>query len=125
VTYLDTHAVIWLREGEDTLFSRLAKAFIEAETDLVVSPMVLLELENLHEIGRVKPSARQVMEDLGAEVGLRVCTYPFGLIVEKALDEKWTRDPFDRIIVAHARARNAALITKDEKIRRHYSRAVW
>jgi PIN domain nuclease of toxin-antitoxin system len=74
VIYLDTHAVIWLREGENSRFSRFAKSSIDAETDLVVSPMVLLELENLHEIGRVKPSAKQVLEELGAEVGLRVCT---------------------------------------------------
>ncbi len=34
-------------------------------------------------------------------------------------------DPFDRLIVANAKARNAPLVTKDERIRRHYSSAVW
>jgi len=30
--------------------------------------------------------------------------------------KKWSRDPFDRLIVAHAKAGDAALITKDENI---------
>jgi PIN domain nuclease of toxin-antitoxin system len=39
--------------------------------------------------------------------------------------QKWVRDPFDRLIVAQASANDAPLITKDEKIRRHYKRAIW
>ena len=46
-------------------------------------------------------------------------------MVEQALLQKWIRDPFDRLIVAHAAANDAPLITRDEKIRRHYKRAVW
>ena len=37
----------------------------------------------------------------------------------------WTRDPFDRIIVAQAKIRNSALVTRDREIRLHYSKAVW
>jgi PIN domain nuclease of toxin-antitoxin system len=41
------------------------------------------------------------------------------------LQEKWTCDPFDRLIVANAKAAGAPLVTKDEGIRRHYRRAIW
>jgi PIN domain nuclease of toxin-antitoxin system len=41
------------------------------------------------------------------------------------MHQKWVRDPFDRLIVAQASANDAPLITKDEKIRRHYKRAIW
>ncbi len=125
MTYFDTHSVLWLNPGEADSLSRRASRQIEADDELLISPMVLLELENLYEIGRLRLSAQQILEELGAEVGLRVCTYPFGLVMNQALHEKWTRDPFDRIIVAHARTRDAALVTKDERIRRHYPRAVW
>jgi len=37
----------------------------------------------------------------------------------------WTRDPFDRLIVAHAIKANCNLLTKDEKIRKNYAHAVW
>jgi PIN domain nuclease of toxin-antitoxin system len=40
-------------------------------------------------------------------------------------NQSWTRDPFDRLIVANALANDAPLITKDEEIRRNYSRSIW
>ncbi len=45
--------------------------------------------------------------------------------MEHSLKEGWTRDPFDRLIVANAKAANASLVTKDERILKNYSRAVW
>ena len=45
-------------------------------------------------------------------------------LITQALREKWTRDPFDRLIVANAKAAGAPLITKDERIRKHYRRAI-
>ena len=54
------------------------------------------------------------------------CDIPFATIASAALDEKWTRDPFDRLIVANANAnRFAWLISADEAIRKHYPRTVW
>jgi PIN domain nuclease of toxin-antitoxin system len=47
------------------------------------------------------------------------------IIVEHALKEKWVRDPFDRLIVAHAKANDAPLVTKDERIRLNYRHALW
>jgi len=48
MTYLDTHVILWLfaRKGEG--LSVRALTLIESETELVISPMVLLELEYLH-----------------------------------------------------------------------------
>jgi PIN domain nuclease of toxin-antitoxin system len=37
----------------------------------------------------------------------------------------WTRDPFDRFIVAHALASNAILLTADKTIRERCSQALW
>jgi len=54
-----------------------------------------------------------------------MCDLSFEDVARAALRESWTGDPFDRMIVAQARLREAALITKDRSIREHYSRAVW
>ena len=123
--YLDTHTALWVINGDLSELSRPAQRALDLDDQFLISPMVLLELENLYDIGRSKQSARDLVEGPGAEVGLRVCNYPFDLVIQHALAEKWTRDPFDRIIVAQARARKAPLITKDERIRRHYDGAVW
>jgi PIN domain nuclease of toxin-antitoxin system len=122
---LDTHAAMWAMQGNVSGFSQPAQRALELDDEVLISPMVVLELETLHEIGRLKVSPREMVERARAETGLRVCNYPFDLIIQYALEEKWTRDPFDRIIVAHARARGAPLVTKDADIRRHYERAVW
>ena len=46
-------------------------------------------------------------------------------IVEQAQDIDWTRDVFDRLIVAQAALDAAALVTTDRTIRKHYPKAVW
>jgi PIN domain nuclease of toxin-antitoxin system len=44
--------------------------------------------------------------------------------IERALAMSWTRDPFDRVISAHARADGVPLLTRDETIRAHCEWAV-
>lgn len=88
--------------------------------------MVVLELGYLHEIHRTRVGAEQIVYKLSSELQVTVCDYPFPIIVEVAVRETWTRDPFDRTIVAHARANGrAGLITKDEMIADHYSNVIW
>ncbi len=88
--------------------------------------MVVLELEYLYELKRTKLQARELLLKLEHEAGVRVCDLSFPALAHVALDEKWTRDPFDRIIVAHAKANGwAALISADETIARNYARTVW
>ena len=52
--YLDSHVVVWLSAGQVNKLSAIAKTQID-ENDLLISPMVLLELKFLHEIGRITP----------------------------------------------------------------------
>jgi PIN domain nuclease of toxin-antitoxin system len=122
--YLDTHIAVWLVQDERHKLNEAACQAIE-ECELTVSPAVVLELELLHEIGRLSMSALTVVETLATDLGLRVCELPFRTVVEYALKEKWGRDPFDRLIVANAKAAEAPLVTKDARIRRHYSRVIW
>ena len=94
--------------------------------DLRVSPMAVVELGYLYETQRIIVSAQEILVKLSAEVGLTVCDHPFSIIAEVAPGETWTRDPFDRIIVAHARANGASpLLTKDETILANYTNARW
>jgi PIN domain nuclease of toxin-antitoxin system len=86
--------------------------------------MVVLELEYLHEIGRLRVRASQIIAALTSELGLSVCDRPFENVAMQATHESWTRDVFDRIIVAQARLAKAALITRDSDILAHYNKAV-
>jgi PIN domain nuclease of toxin-antitoxin system len=124
VIYLDTHVVIWLYLGEPDIFPAATRVLLETE-QLLVSPMVGLELQLLFERGRAQEPAGQVLSAVATETGVTVCDLAFPLVAARARDERWTRDPFDRLIVAQAEVRGAPLLTRDELIRSHYARAVW
>lgn len=125
IAYLDTHVSLWLVEAKKEKLSQAARRAIE-RYDLRISPVVLLELEFLYEIRRAPIAAVAASAKLQAELGVEVCTYPFPKIAYAALSETWTRDAFDRLIVAHAKANGAApLISADERIREHYKPAIW
>lgn len=122
--HLDTHVVVWLYLAEvDRLTSRAREA-VENE-DLEISPLVLLELQYLREIGRLAPAPSEVLDALGTSVGLTVSRVPFADVVRRALGESWTRDPFDRLLVSQAAVAGVSLITADEIIRRHFPGTLW
>jgi PIN domain nuclease of toxin-antitoxin system len=122
--YLDTHVAAWLYAGRADLLSQRARALIDTE-ELRISPAGVLELQYLQEIRRLTVGANVIVQSLSAQLGLQVCDLPFAAVIESALEQTWTRDPFDRIIVGQATLNDSALLTKDRTIRRHYGNAVW
>ena len=125
ICYLDTQAAIWLAGAQTEKLSHKALSYIE-RAEVRISPMVVLELGYLYEIRRTIMTPQQIVYKLGAELQSTVCDYPFPIIAEIALGETWTRDPFDRLIVSHAKANGmAGLVSRDEVIAAHYANTVW
>ena len=122
--HLDTHAVVWLHEGDLEKFGTQARQELEARS-LAYSPALLLELQFLFEIGRIGTSPASILADLSQEIGLEVCSQNYLAVMRAACLEGWTRDPFDRAIVAQARLSKAPLLTRDRKIRQNYPAAFW
>ena len=122
--YLDTHVVAWLYAGELGRFTDHGLALLETE-DLLASPVVQLELQYLTEIGRLSVGSALIIESLSASVGLCLCDQSFIRVVTESINQSWTRDPFDRLIVAQALTRSAPLLTKDTAILGNYPKACW
>lgn len=123
--YLDTHVVVWLCEAETGKLSRAASLAIESSA-IEVSPMVLLELEYLYGIKRIVAPPLALIDQLQTLIGLKVSDHSFPAVAHTALFETWTWDPFDRIIVAHARSDGySGLVSSDTKIQQHYSKTIW
>ena len=122
--YFDTHAVVALYKDFDLLGQR-ARRLVRRQNQYAVSPIVRLELQFLYEIQQVRHSPRQILRHLEDAVGLAICSKPFASVIELAEGLGWTRDPFDRIIVAQASLDIDPLITKDASIHEHYRKAVW
>ena len=124
VVHLDTHVVIWLYSGLLNLVPPRV-VFTINENSLRISPIVALEIQYLYETKRITIPADTILEDLDLRIGLRMDRLSFARVVRQSLNEVWTRDPFDRLIVSQAKIRQVPLLTKDRSIRKHYKNARW
>lgn len=125
LVFLDTHVIAWLYAGLVEKLSEPAKEAIEAGR-VCASPIAELELQYLHEIGRLSEPPARIISTLHDEIGLEVPKLSLNRLVDVAVQLIWTRDAFDRLIVASAQVTaGARLVSKDRVIREHYPQAVW
>jgi len=122
--YLDTHVVVWYHANDKQRFSKSIQALMN-QHEWYISPIVRLELQYLYEIDRINSTADAIIADLAQRAGLTICTKPFNDVITNAIQLTWTRDPFDRILVAYASLNDDILITADQNIRAHYPLAKW
>jgi PIN domain nuclease of toxin-antitoxin system len=122
--HLDTHAAIWLAEANERRLSRTARRLIDRQP-LAISPAVVLELEVLAEIGRLQNPPASILTRLYDQVEVTRSTAVFADVVVAATTFAWTRDVFDRLIVANAMADGARLLTADQHILDNFRDAVW
>lgn len=117
---LDSHTYLWavLNDGQ---LSRKARTAIDNESERVVSAMTVYELAFAIARGRI---------DVGSDPNwVERSLHRAGVVVEPVsaaiaraaarLKEPMHGDPADRIIVATALELGAALVTRDERIRRN------
>jgi PIN domain nuclease of toxin-antitoxin system len=108
VILLDTSAVIWIDQDH----ARTRRLMRQARR-LYISPASLLELQCLLEAGRIR-LRDATLGDLADSPRWLVDDPPAAAWFDEAIGVGWTRDPFDRLIVAHARLRGWRLATADE-----------
>ena len=113
MTLLDTNALIWMLTGHARArpLARLPRLYI--------SPASLLEIQLLIDIGRGRLVAGRSLSDIVRDRRWLQDEPPSGDWFLAATDLTWTRDPFDRLIVAHARVRGWKLATGDTVLAEH------
>jgi PIN domain nuclease of toxin-antitoxin system len=120
---LDTHIAIRLAGRGKINLSNHARQLINF-SPVVISPVVVLELELLREIGRLKVSVDHTLELL-RQLGVSILEQSFAQACWASRSLTWTRDPFDRLIVGHAMAdEQSVLISMDEAIHANYKNAL-
>ena len=108
VILLDTHAAIWMVKDH-----RRARPLAKLPR-LYLSPATVLELQFLAEVGRVRFADQASPATLAADERWQLDDPPSGRWFAAACDVAWTRDPFDRLLAAHARLRGWKLATADD-----------
>lgn len=107
---LDTNALIWLDQGH-----RRAGTLLRRSPRLYISPASLLELQFLEESGRLR-LAKGDAQALAVDDRWTLDDPPAAAWFAAALDLSWTRDPFDRLLAAHANVRGWRLATANETL---------
>jgi PIN domain nuclease of toxin-antitoxin system len=113
VILLDTNALIWLHQ-RDRRTKRLEK-----NVTLYASPATLLELQILVEAGRLRLRSGYGVEQLVGDPRWLLDDPPAADWFSQAIGIGWTRDPFDRLLVAHAELRGWRLATGDAHLVSH------
>ncbi len=124
IVYLDTHVVVWLYDALAERLSDPCRSAIENNM-IAISWMVKLELQYLHEIGRIRVKPDTIINSLANSIGLRMSELPLEEIINSAIKINWTRDTFDRLIAAESLATGYGLISKDITIRKNLKLAIW
>ena len=114
VILLDTNALLWLETGHPR-----GRPLVKLRTRLYLSPASLLEVQFLAELGRVRLRNVSSPQELADDERWTLDEPPAGVWFSEAMALSWTRDPFDRLIVAHALARRWKIATADTKILEH------
>lgn len=120
----ETHIVVNLFVGDKERFPTRALAALD-HSRLVYSPIVELEIQYLYEVGRIAVGADTILSYLTDRIALAPDDTPYLVVVRAAASLRWTRDPFDRLIVTGAIASKQPLLTRDRLIRDNYSEAYW
>jgi PIN domain nuclease of toxin-antitoxin system len=107
VILLDTHAAIWIAQGH-----RRVRA-LQRLPRLYLSPASLLEIQFLLDAGRIRLSKGRSPAMLAGDDRWRLDEPPAAKWFVTACELSWTRDPFDRLLAAHARLRGWKLATAD------------
>lgn len=86
-------------------------------SELVISPMSVLELQYLHEKGKLEVLPNEIITEVQDLCGATISQSFFDDIIKNANELQFTRDAFDRIILAETISERAILISADRVLR--------
>jgi PIN domain nuclease of toxin-antitoxin system len=124
---LDTHAFLWATSDDERL-SHLARDLIrDPEQELLFSPASAYEIAVKAAAGRL-----QLPEDPATYVTTRIAMFalrPLPITVEHAVEAAALppihADPWDRLLVAQARAEAVPILTADRLVRQYDVETIW
>jgi PIN domain nuclease of toxin-antitoxin system len=114
---LDTHFLLWAVLGAERLREF---PWLDGYRPWGVSPVSFLEIQFLAEVGRLEVQQPSFTQTVVADPRFILDEAPLVALIEKALPLSWTRDPFDRLLVAHSEARRVPLCSLDRSIRSNH-----
>ena len=109
---LGTNAILWLLAAHPR-----AEPLVRQEVRLYVSPVSLLEMKYLVEVGRLHVAEGRSVEAVVEDPRWQLDSPASDVLFKTAMDLDWTRDPFDRLLAAHAQCRGWRLASGDRELK--------
>ena len=124
---LDTHSLIWWLEGNERLPVAAREAIRDRSNERLVSAASAWEVATKHRLGKLPEATALVLDFSAAIAGQGFQELPIS--VEDAIRAGQLpahhNDPFDRMLIAQALARNIPLISNERVFDRYGVRRLW
>ena len=111
---LDSHVLIWLAQGSSALSLQHRAALCDRANHVHLSVASIWELAIKADLGKLRLPVEPA--EICAAMGIRVLDISVAHVQHLRDLPKLHRDPFDRILVATARAEGLTLVTHDESV---------
>lgn len=118
---LDTHVFIWMHGDPDRLSGRARKVLTDADTELRLSVVVAWELgiKVARERLTLPEPLDEYMMSRAHRARMSLLSIDLAHVLEAVTLPPHHADPFDRMLVAQARAEGLTLVTADPWIARY------
>ena len=124
---LDTHAFLWWLAGSDRLSPVARRAIGNAANEKLISAASAWEIATKHRLGKL-PSASALANDIAAGIsgeGFGELPITVDDAVRAGNLPEFHRDPFDRMLIAQALARNLVLVSIESLFDGYGIRRLW
>lgn len=126
---LDTNILLWILLNKEEKISRRALKIVRAEQGLHVSIVSVWEILLKRHAGRlmVEEDPDTIIETIRSQDIWRILPLEFEHLYAVNAIDRFTdhTDPFDRMLIAQARAEGLRIITPDKQFSRYKVEVVW
>ena len=123
----DTHAFLWLIDGDDRLSDTARQAYVDRANDLYVSAASLWEIGIKVSVGKLTLAegwSAAIARELEANA-IRWLPIELAHCARLSSLPFHHRDPFDRMLVAQALIEEMALLTADDAMAAYQVDCIW
>lgn len=112
---LDTHALLWWLSDDEALGEKAREQIADAGNEIVVSAASMWEIAIKQRLGKIDAEIADIEKEIAQQGMVRLGIEADHLIELTTLPDHH-RDPFDRMLVAQARAEDMPIMTRDVAI---------
>lgn len=112
---LDTHVLLWWLTDDSALGAKAKVQIAEPDNAIMVSAASLWEIAIKQGLGKIEADVAEIEKEIAGQAMVRLGIEADHVVELTALPDHH-RDPFDRMLIAQARAEDLHLMTADLNI---------